>query len=158
MYDRRKIKNSVRGTGSVKPRSPVQRFVGGRRAVFGSFEDTVKGGKAVEAGLHGHLGDGKIGRKQQPFRIGDSSADEVFIAGHAGKLLEQPGKMILAEARPGRQLFNAQIFRAVVIDIGTDGHEFFYIFLLFAGGNVRELIPFGHITASESHKKRRNRE
>ena len=87
------------------------------------------------------LGDGKIGRKQQPFRIGDSSADEVFIAGHAGKLLEQPGKMILAEARPGRQLFNAQIFRAVVIDIGTDGHEFFYIFLLFAGEMSGNLFP-----------------
>ena len=53
MYDRRKIKFS-QGNRQCQAAFPVQRFVGGTACSFGSFEDTVKGGKAVEAGLHGH--------------------------------------------------------------------------------------------------------
>ena len=70
MYDRRKIKNSVRGTGSVKPRSPVQRFVGRRRAVFGSFEDPVKGGQIGKSVIKGNMGDTFCGVDKIPDSVG----------------------------------------------------------------------------------------
>ena len=148
---------SLTGTEPVKVEiesgSPVQRFIRRRGTAFGRFKNPVKGGKAVEAGLHGYLCDGQIGLQQQPFCVRQPSAYKILIAGNPRKLFEKPGKMIFAEAGHGGQGINAQRFRAVVVDITADGHEFFDVFLLFAGRNIGKFISFRQTLASQSHKK-----
>lgn len=121
--------------------------------MLGCLENAIECGKALEAGTHGHFSDGDVRLDQQRFRMGDSFLHQIFIAGYAGELLEQPGKMKFRKTGQAGQIININVLGTVVGNIFADFHKLFDIFMLLVGSDSREFLTGIKIGTPDGHEE-----
>lgn len=117
------------------------------------FENAVKSGQTAKTGTHCRFRNGNIGLNQQGLCVKDSFLGQIFIAGDAGELFKQSGKMEFGKAGEIGERVNIDIFRAMVGYVVADVHEFFNIFMLLAGSNAGEFFAGIEISTAYGNKK-----
>ena len=121
--------------------------------MFCGFENAVESGQTAKARTHGDFGNGNIRLDQQRFRVVDPFPGQIFIAGDAGELLEQPGEMKFGKTGEVSQIIHVDIFCAMVGDIVADIHKFFNIFVLFVRCNAGEFLAGIEVGAADGNEK-----
>lgn len=131
----------------------IQLFIFGWGTVLYGFENAVKCGQTAKSRTHCHFGDGNIRLNQQRFRVSDSFLSQILIAGHAGELLEQSGKVEFGKAGKISKGVHIDIFCTMIGDVIADIHKFFDIFVLFAGSDAGEFFTCIKIGTADGNKK-----
>ena len=63
----------------------------------------------LKSGIKGNTGDGLFGREKEVARLLKTAASDIFLKGHSGGAMEEPGKVTGAESAEGGRLGEADL-------------------------------------------------